>query len=106
MDFSLSWGTLMKEPLQLSPSSSVVFLLVVMLLCAPLTFGLTALVALGVYAVIPKSLDGEGVSMPFGRRFLWRDLKDIQIIGQVRYGRTFGYRYVFVFGKFFHQARF
>ena len=45
------------------------------------------------YAVWPRSVDEQGITLGFGRRFLWSDLKDVRVIAQKRGARTVNYRF-------------
>jgi hypothetical protein len=66
---------------------------------------IVGLIGLLLFAMLPflyllrlRRVDREGASLNSGRRYLWRDLKDIKVIRQLRYGQVVGYRFVFTFG--------
>jgi hypothetical protein len=57
-----------------------------------------------VHGVWPQKLDEQGVTVGYGRRFLWSDLKDIRVIAQKRGATTVNYRFELKFKS--GQARF
>ncbi len=59
--------------------------------------GLFVAVPLMAHAVTPSRVDINGVTLGFGRRAQWKDLRDIQVIKQVRAGQAVNYRFVLTF---------
>jgi hypothetical protein len=57
-----------------------------------------------VHALTPKTLDAQGLTCGFGRRFLWSDLEDVRVIAQKRGTRTVNHRFELKFKS--GQARF
>lgn len=49
------------------------------------------------HAVTPRSADVEGLTMGFGKRLLWKELMDVQVIRQELHGATVNHRLVMRF---------